>query len=73
MDGLIWNDGAPYLGANSGIDPGQTLYWHEGVPFLNFYEATTSVNFKKFMGVATASIKKINGVAIASVKKVNFT
>jgi len=37
-----WLDGAPWLGANSGIDPGQTKYWTNGAPLLDVYQATSS-------------------------------
>lgn len=69
--GKYWTDGSPYVGGNSGIDPGQTLYWHDGAPLLNIYENITSVNFKSIMGVLTADIKSVSNVLLADIKTVN--
>lgn len=68
--GTYWNNGVPYVGANSGIDPGQTAYWHDGVPLLNLYQQSNSYMFSKVAGVPSASIKSVANVAIASISKI---
>ena len=68
-----WNDGAPYLGANSGIDPGAMAYWNDGAPVINLYQPVNSYMFSKVANVATASIKSVSNVAIASISKVANT
>jgi hypothetical protein len=70
MTQFYWNDGSPYVGANSGIDPGTTAYWHDGAPTINFYQSVTSVMFSKVLGVSSASIKSVSNVPIASISKV---
>lgn len=57
-----WNDGAPYIGANPGIDPGQTLYWNDGTPFVNMYQSPQTANLTKVSEVNWSSIGKIMGV-----------
>lgn len=59
MDGLIWIDGAPYVGANPSIDPGQMAFWSDGTPFVNFYEATTTPNIMTVLEVSWSGIGKI--------------
>lgn len=69
--GKYWIDGSPYMGANPGIDPGQTLYWNDGAPTINLYESVTSVNFKDIINVITANIKSVANVPLASIKTVS--
>jgi len=65
-----WNNGAPYLGSNLGIDPGQTQYWHNGIAFLNIYSPINSFLFSSIAEVSTASITSIAEVPIANIARV---
>lgn len=69
MDGLLWNDGSPYLGANAGIDPGQMGYWNDGAPFVNIYEPIQTDNILKASKVNWSNIGKILGVLKANIGK----
>ncbi len=57
--GKYWSDGAPYMGANPGIDPGQTQYWNDGAPFINMYQSLQTANLTKVAEVNWSSIGRI--------------
>ena len=65
-----WLDGAPYVGANPGIDPGQMGYWNDGAPFVNFYEAPETPNLLTVLEVSWSNIGRILETNTANISKV---